>query len=87
MSDGQTVVIGGMIAENRQDNNSGVPYLKDIPGLGLLFRSQMLSKTRTELLVFITPYVISNDSDAAAITRQFEEQMSKWTVPRTELHW
>jgi general secretion pathway protein D len=87
LSDGQTVVIGGMIAENRQDSDSGVPYLKDIPGLGLLFRSQMLSKTRTELLVFITPYVISNDSDAAAITRQFEEQMSKWNIPRTELHW
>ncbi|MBV8121838.1 MAG: type II secretion system secretin GspD [Alphaproteobacteria bacterium] len=87
LADGQTVVIGGMIAENRTDNEGGIPYLKDIPGLGILFRSQMLSKTRTELLVFITPYVISNDSDAAAITRQFQEQMSKWTIPRTQLHW
>ena len=87
LSDGQTVVIGGMIAENRTSGDSGIPYLKDIPGLGLLFRSQMLSKTRTELLVFITPYVISNDGDAAAITRQFQDQMSKWTIPRTELHW
>ena len=87
LSDGQTVVIGGMIAENRQDSDTGIPYLKNIPGLGLLFRSQMVSKSRTELLVFITPYVISNDSDAAAITRQFEEQMSKWNIPRTELHW
>jgi general secretion pathway protein D len=87
LSDGQTVVIGGMIAENRTSGDTGIPYLKDIPGLGLLFRSQMLSKTRTELLVFITPYVISNDGDAAAITRQFQDQMSKWTIPRTELHW
>jgi general secretion pathway protein D len=87
MSDGQTVVIGGMIAENRSADDSGIPYLKDIPGLGLLFRSQMLSKMRTELLVFITPYVISNDSDAAAITRQFQDEMNKWPIPRTELRW
>ena len=87
LRDGQTVVIGGMIAENRTADDTGVPYLKDIPGLGLLFRNQSLSKERTELIVFITPYVIAGDADASAITEQFRSQMRAWPVPRTELQW
>ncbi len=87
LSDGQTVVIGGLIAENRTANDVGVPYLKDVPGMGVLFRSQSLSKDRTELLVFITPYVVSSDADAAAITQQFHDQMRAWPVPSTQLRW
>jgi type II secretory pathway component GspD/PulD (secretin) len=52
-----------------------------------LFRNQSLSKEKTELLVFITPYVISGDADAAAITEQFQEQMRRWPVPSTQLRW
>lgn len=85
LSDGQTVVIGGLISENRNADDAGVPYLKDVPGLGLLFRSQTLSKDRTELLVFITPYVISGDADSAAITEQFRDQMRNWPIPSTRL--
>jgi general secretion pathway protein D len=85
LSDGQTVVIGGLISESRSADDTGVPYLKDVPGLGLLFRNQALSKDRTELLVFITPYVISSDADAAAITAQFREQMRGWPLPSTRL--
>jgi general secretion pathway protein D len=87
LSDGQTVVIGGLISENRNADDAGVPYLKDVPGLGLLFRNQTLSKDRTELLVFITPYVISGDADASAITGQFRDEMRAWPVPSTNLHW
>ena len=87
LSDGQTVVIGGLISENRSSDNAGVPFLKDIPGVGALFRNQALSKDRTELLVFITPYVISSDADADAITGQYREEMRAWPVPNTNLHW
>ena len=87
LTDGQTVMIGGMISENRSSDDAGVPYLKDIPGLGFFFRNQALSRTRTELLVFITPYVISSDADSAAITEQFRTQMKAWPIPSTELHW
>src|SRR5262249_27638011 len=87
LSDGQTVMIGGMIAENRSANDARVPYLEDIPGDGDLFRNQSLARTRTELLVFITPYVISSDADAAAITEQFRGQMRAWPVPSTSLRW
>ena len=50
-------------------------------------RSQSLSRDRTELLVFITPYVISSDADSAAITQQFRDQIRAWPVPNTQLHW
>jgi general secretion pathway protein D len=87
LSDGQTVVIGGLISENRTNDDTGVPYLKDVPGLGLLFRNQALNRDRTELLVFITPYVISSDADSAAITEQFRDQIRAWPVPNTQLRW
>ncbi len=87
LHDGQTVVIGGMIQQNRNDSNEGVPYLKDIPVLGLLFKSQSVSNDRTELLVFITPYVVSSDSDAASITKDFRDQMGNWAVPPATLEW
>jgi general secretion pathway protein D len=87
LNDGQTVLIGGMIQENRSSDDTGVPYLKDVPGLGLLFRNQSQSRGRTELLVFITPYVISGEADASAITEQFRNQMKAWPIPSTELHW
>src|SRR5262249_17422042 len=87
LRDGQTVMIGGMIAENRSADDAGVPYLKDVPGVGLFFRNQARSKSRTELLVFITPYIIASDSDAGAITAQFQNQMQAWPIPNTELRW
>jgi general secretion pathway protein D len=87
LGDGQTVVIGGMIQDTRNDNDQGVPYLKDIPVLGLLFRNQAVSRAKTELLIFITPYVVATDNDASAITRQFRDQMQKWPLPSASLEW
>jgi general secretion pathway protein D len=87
LDDGQTVVIGGLITDNRTNDDTGIPYLKDIPVLGTLFRNQQVSHAKNELLVFITPYVISSDADAAAVTQQFQEQMKSWPLPSTQLHW
>jgi general secretion pathway protein D len=87
LNDGATVVIGGMIQDQRTADDTGVPFLKDVPGLGLLFRNQAVSRTKTELLVFITPYIVSNGADAAGITKTFRDQLEAWPVPSTELHW
>ena len=87
LADGATVVIGGLISENTTNDDSGMPFLKDIPGVGQLFRNQSVRKTRQELLVFITPYVISNESDSAAITRNFQDQMMSWPTASQSLHW
>ena len=65
--DGQTVVIGGLIGTSTELINSGVPLLKDIPLLGYLFKRQSTSKTRTELAIFVTPYIVRTDAEADAL--------------------
>jgi len=63
---GETFVIGGIYTENTLDNVTGFPVLKDIPGLGWLFKAKSKSVTKTELLIFITPTVLPSlisDSD------------------------
>jgi type IV pilus assembly protein PilQ len=56
--DGQTTVIGGIFIEDERDASSGVPVLKDIPGLGRLFKSTTKTRERRELLIFITPRIV-----------------------------
>ena len=55
---GQTTVIGGLNKESFTDGETGVPGLKNIPGLGWLFKSTNNAKEMEELLIFITPYVL-----------------------------
>lgn len=55
--DGQTIVIGGMMQDQKTSNVQKVPLLGDIPLLGLLFQRNVTSKTKTELLFFLTPHV------------------------------
>lgn len=59
LRDGETTVIGGIFKEESTEADEGVPYLMDIPLLGKLFKSSSNSKTKTELLIFITPRVLS----------------------------
>jgi type IV pilus assembly protein PilQ len=55
---GETVVIGGIIKESDTEDVSGIPVLKDIPGLGWLFKAKTKNKSKTELLIFLTPTVL-----------------------------
>lgn len=70
--DGQTVVLGGLIEEGDEVVESGVPILKDIPLLGYLFKGRTTRRLRTELAIFVTPYIIMTDEDAERV-RQREE--------------
>jgi type IV pilus assembly protein PilQ len=56
--DGETVVIGGIVVSDESDSKSGVPYLKNISGLGWLFKRNSIADTQTELLIFITPTIV-----------------------------
>ena len=56
--DGQTVVLGGLIAENVSKTKDKVPILGDIPLVGRLFRSESSSSTKKNLVVFVTPTII-----------------------------
>ena len=72
---GQTVIIGGLIDEADEVVESGIPLLMDIPLLGYLFKSRTTQRTRTELAIFVTPYVILTDEDAAALTERARERI------------
>lgn len=56
--DGQTVVLGGLIAENVSKTREKVPVLGDIPLLGRLFRSESADSTKKNLVIFVTPTII-----------------------------
>lgn len=58
LRDGETTVIGGIYVDSDQESDDGVPYLMDIPFLGNLFKTNTKSKTKTELLIFITPRIL-----------------------------
>jgi type IV pilus assembly protein PilQ len=60
VENGGTVVIGGIYAETTKEDETRVPLLGDIPVLGNLFKTKARSTSKTELLVFITPKVISD---------------------------
>jgi type IV pilus assembly protein PilQ len=59
VKNGDTTVIGGIYVDNDSSATSGVPWLKDIPVLGWLFKSNKKVSNRTELLIFITPKIVS----------------------------
>jgi type IV pilus assembly protein PilQ len=61
--DGETVVIGGIMKDTSSNSDSGVPYLKDIPVLGWLFKRASWRKDFEELVVFITPRILSAGSE------------------------
>jgi general secretion pathway protein D len=65
---GQTVAIGGLIGTQKINQDRRVPFLGDIPGIGNLFRRKITSQTKTELIIFLTPYVIMHPGDLAKMT-------------------
>jgi type IV pilus assembly protein PilQ len=63
---GQTTVIGGLNKETTSSNQSGIPYLKDVPGLGWLFGSRSRSGAMEDVLIFITPYILEEKASGTA---------------------
>jgi len=80
--DGQTVVIGGLIGDSRDYLDRGIPFIKDIPLLGNLFKRRSEVLTRSELAIFVTPYVVRSDEDADAVRERIRERMNQ-TLPET----
>jgi general secretion pathway protein D len=72
--DQETVVIGGIMQDRLVESVSKVPLLGDVPVLGHLFRSQTRRKVKTNLLLFLTPYIIRDSSD---FRRIFERKMKE----------
>ena len=69
VDNGGTVVIGGIFEQTEQEDVTKVPLLGDLPGVGLLFRNKVRNASKTELLVFLTPKVVTDRSAASAAAR------------------
>ena len=75
VQDGQTIGLAGLIRDSSSRSNQGLPWLKDIPLLGLLAGKQDNTRNRTELLILITPHVMQDQRDARALTDDLREQL------------
>jgi len=76
VQDGDTLVIGGIIADNRSRSRTGIPYLMDIPVIGRFFGSTTNKIDRTELIMLLTPHVIRNRDQAQQVTEDFKKSLS-----------
>ncbi len=63
LKDGETFAIGGLIQEDESESMSEVPVLSEIPILGEIFKNNNIEKSRTELLIFITPKIVNDEFD------------------------
>jgi general secretion pathway protein D len=68
VDDGQVIVLGGLIGDNYTDGSSKIPLLGDIPFIGSLFRYDNKSREKTNLMVFIRPYVIRTSEQSNAVS-------------------
>jgi general secretion pathway protein D len=77
--DGQTIVIGGLMEDRKDETVKKVPILGDIPVLGWLFRYRKTTKVKTELLIFLTPHVAHQPGDLKSMSE--DEQKGIKVVP------
>ncbi len=75
--DGQTIVIGGLIRDKSDKSKEGIPWLSKIPILGYLFGSTSQQKTRTEIVMLLTPRVIRNQKEAEDLTSIYLHKLKK----------
>ena len=74
---GQTMVMGGLIIEDKENSSAGLPLLARIPILGGLFGNQELKNNRTDLVLFITPRVVENESDYRRVIDDLRRKMEQ----------
>ena len=77
VQDGDTVAIGGIIQESNLQSSAGVPFLHRLPGIGALFGAQSITKSRTELVVFLTPRVIYDTNQIVEATDEIRGNMRR----------
>ena len=77
VSDGKTIVVGGLISNQKNINESKVPILGDIPLLGWLFKHKTVSYSKRNLLVFITPHILTKRHRVEAVTKEKMETLRK----------
>lgn len=76
---GETIVLGGLIQENKTYSTTGIPFLSQIPLIGALFGTQGVSAKKTELVVLITPKIAANVGQAKTLSEEFRKKLGEVT--------
>jgi general secretion pathway protein D len=74
--DGETIILGGFISDSRSKSDSGIPWLKDIPMVGNLFKSRSIENLRTELIMLMRPTVLPDPATAAVVATEERNKLS-----------
>lgn len=77
LREGMTAIVGGLIQDDYSREQTGVPFLKDVPLLGRLFRTDRLQGTKVELLVLVTPYILRDDQQLASATAEAASSINR----------
>ena len=84
-----SILLGGLIQDQDNRDTSGIPFLSDIPILGALFGNRNNSSGRTELIIFMTPHVLSNEDQVRDVTetirRQFQDLLDRSKLPEVRV--
>ncbi|MGA0150178.1 MAG: type II secretion system secretin GspD [Luminiphilus sp.] len=83
-NDSDIVVLGGLVKDDVQDSTQGVPILSEIPLLGRLFRNDVVTVTKSNLLVFIRPTIIRDDEDLKGATAEKYRFIREQQIERRE---
>ena len=75
VASGETLALGGLIRENKTRSTSGIPLLSKIPVVGALFGTQEYKRDRTELVLLITPKIVSDTTQARDVTRELQDKL------------
>ncbi|HZR71939.1 secretin N-terminal domain-containing protein, partial [Bradyrhizobium sp.] len=75
VANGQTVLLAGLIQDQKNENRSGIPLLDQIEGLGNAFSNQDNTKSRTELIIFIRPQIIRDSMDAHTVAEELRTKL------------
>ena len=77
VQDGDMVAIGGIISEEKTDSRSGIPVLEKLPWIGQAFGTKSTTKTRTEMVIFLTPHVIYDTNGLSEANEDLVNGMKK----------
>ena len=75
VDNGQTVLLAGLISQQRNQEKSGIPGVVDVPVIGNILSSTNNTAKRTELIVFVQPHVIRNNTDAQRVAQELRKRM------------
>ncbi|HLI99441.1 MAG TPA: type II secretion system secretin GspD [Bradyrhizobium sp.] len=85
VANGQTVLLAGLIQDQKNENKSGIPVLDELQGIGNAFSNQDNTKARTELIIFIRPQIIRDSLDAHTVAEELRSKL-RGTINASTAH-